>query len=368
MLKHILRNFFLVAALISLLIPANNLGAQPPSRQAAGQEQKPSAEQKKEPQKQEPQKEEKPGEFAISVEVPVVTVDVVATTQHGDIITGLKKENFRVLEDGVPQTITNFAPTDAPITMVILMEFSKIGYGYFAGKALYTAYDFVNHLNQKDWVALETFDLKPRIEVDFTQNKEEIKDAVAHLYFPGFSESNVFDALLDTLDRLKGIKGKKSILLLASGLDTFSKHTLDQTIKEIRQTDVTIYCIGMSHDYVEYLDSHGMIGSIGRMSFYQAENQLSTFANMTGGRAWHPQFQGEMPGIFQDVVASLRNQYSLAYTPTNKAHDGKLRKIKVQLVNPDGTPLEVKDHKGKVQKLVVYAREGYTVPKGNVGD
>jgi VWFA-related protein len=362
MLKHTFRNFFLVAALISLLIPANHLGAQPPSPQAAGQEQK------KEPQKQEPQKEEKPGEFAISVEVPVVTVDVVATTQHGDIITGLKKENFRVLEDGVPQTITNFAPTDAPITMVILMEFSKVARGFFAGKALYTAYDFVNHLNQKDWVALVTFDLKPRVEVDFTQNKEEIKDAVAHLYFPGFSESNVFDALLDTLDRLKSIKGKKSILLLASGLDTFSKHTLDQTIKEIRQTDVTIYCIGMSHDYVEYLDSHGMLGSIGRMSYYQAENQLNTFANMTGGRAWHPQFQGEMPGIFSDVVNSLRNQYSLAYTPANKAHDGKLRKIKVQLVNPDGTPLEVKDHKGKVQKLVVYAREGYIVPKGNVGD
>ena len=367
-MKQSLRNIIFVAALISLWIPPNKLLAQSPSQQPAGQQQKPSADQKKEPQKQEPQKQEKPGDFAITVEVPVVTVEVVATTQHGDIITGLKKENFRILEDGVPQTITNFSPTDAPITMVIVMEFSKVASGVFSYKARGATYDFVNHLNKNDWVALETFDMKPRIEVDFTQNKEEIKDAVAHMYFPGFSESNVFDALLDTLDRLKSVKGKKSILLLASGLDTFSKHTLDQTIKELRQSDVTIYCIGMSHDYVEYLDSHGMIGSIGRMNYLQAENQLKNFANMTGGRAWNPQFQGEYPGIFQDVVASLRNQYSLAYTPANKTRDGKLRKIKVQLVNPDGTPLEVKDQKGKVQKLQVYAREGYTVPKGNVGD
>jgi VWFA-related protein len=367
MKKPILRKFILVLALISLLVPAGNLRAQSPS-QPAGQDQKPSVEQKKEPQKQEPQKEQKPGDFAISVEVPVVTVDVVATTQHGDIITGLKKENFRVLEDGVPQTITNFAPTDAPITMVILVEFSKIAYGIFSYKALGASYDFVNHLNKNDWVALASFDLKPRIEVDFTQNKEEIKDAVSHMYFPGFSESNVFDALLDTVDRLKGVKGKKSILLLASGVDTFSKHTLDQTIKELRQTDVTIYCIGMSHDIVEYLDSHGMIGSIGRMTYYQAENQLKTFAQMTGGRAWNPQFQGEYPSIFQDVVASLRNQYSLVYTPANHAHDGKLRKIKVELVAPDGSPLTVLDQKGKKMKYVVYAREGYVIPKGNVGD
>lgn len=307
-------------------------------------------------------------EATISIEVPVVTVDVVATTNHGDIIPGLRKENFRILEDGVPQTITNFAAADAPITMVVLMEFSKVAYGIFSYKALQGAFDFVHYLNKSDWVALETFDLKTRLEVDFTQNKDEIKDAVAHLYFPGFSESNVFDALLETVDRLKEVKGKKSILLLASGLDTFSRHTLDQTMKELRQSDVTIFCVGMSRDYIEYLDSHGMIGGAGRLSFYQAENQLKTFANMTGGRAWNPMFQGEFPGIFQDVIASLRNQYSLAYVPANRTRDGKFHKIKVQLVAPDGSPLVVQDQKGKKQKYVVYAREGYTAPKGNIGD
>src|SRR5207245_10532956 len=85
------------------------------------------------PDKQE-KKPEQPGEFAISIEVPLVTVDVVVTDNSGNFITGLKKDNFRILEDGVPQTITNFSPTDAPITMVMLMEFSKLGYEYYAYK------------------------------------------------------------------------------------------------------------------------------------------------------------------------------------------------------------------------------------------
>src|SRR5512136_429853 len=92
-------------------------GPQPtsPAQENPAPSQKPAT-----PQQQKPQE----GGVTISVEVPVVTLDVVAATQNGDIIPGLKKENFRVLEDGQPQTIKNFGPTDAPITMVVLMEFS----------------------------------------------------------------------------------------------------------------------------------------------------------------------------------------------------------------------------------------------------
>jgi len=149
---------------------------------------------------QEPQQ----GGVSISVEVPVVTLDVVTTTQHGDLITGLKRDNFRIIEDGQPQTITNFAPSDAPLTIVMLMEFSSRGYyQWFAYQAKYWADAFFPNLQQKDWVALITFDMRSRIEADFTQNKDEVREALYHLYFPGFSETNVFDAILDTVDRLK---------------------------------------------------------------------------------------------------------------------------------------------------------------------
>jgi VWFA-related protein len=338
--------------------PTGPQGGAPPPPQ---QQQKPEPTQSPTPAQQPPQ-----GGVTIAVDVPIVTLDVVATTQRGDIIPGLKKENFRILDDGVPQTITNFSPTEAPITMVVLMQFSGNSYGWFAYYAKYWADALFPNLQAKDWVALETFDMKTRLEVDFTQNKDEIRQAIYRLYFPGFSESNGFDASLETVDRLKDVNGKKSILLLASGVDTFSKHTLDQTMKQLRGSDVTIFCVGLGKTWTNYLETHGYRGS--NLNYLQAENQLRTFAAETGGYAWFPQFDGEIPDIFRSVAAFLRHQYSLSYSPSNGAKDGKFHKLKVELVAPDGGPLTVVDQKGKKQKFQVYAREGYQAPKGGVGD
>jgi len=252
--------------------------------------------------------------------------------------------------------------------MVVLMEFSARAYGWFSYQAKYWADALFPNLKPKDWVALVTFDMKPRMEVDFTQNKDEVRQAIYHLYFPGFSESNIFDALLDTVDRLKGVKGKKSILVLASGVDTFSKHTLDQTLKALRGTDVTIFAVGVDKPLMNYLQLHGGVGGMRELNYLQAENQLKTFAQMTGGFAWFPQFDGEIPGVMREVTEFLRHQYSLSYTPTNTKADGKYRKIKVELVAPDGGPLTITDQKGKKLKWVVYAKEGYTAPLGGVGD
>ena len=150
---------------------------------------------------------------SINVEVPVVTLDVIAATQHGDILTGLKRENFRVIDDGAPQTVTGFGATDAPITIAMVMEFSSRGYFDLVRlHAKYWSEAFFPNLKQKDWVALVTFDMKSRIEVDFTQNKDEVARRSTILYFPGFSESNVFDAILTTIDQMKDVKGKKSML------------------------------------------------------------------------------------------------------------------------------------------------------------
>jgi len=352
MFTSLFRRSVLSVLVLALLVPPSELAAW---AQDQGKD--------KQPAQAEPQ--QAPG-FSISVTVPVVSVDVVVTDNNGNYLTGLKKENFRVTEDNKVQTITNFAPTDAPITIVLLLEFSKLGYQVFTYNAVNWAANFLRNLKPNDWVALETFNMRPSIEVDFTHSRDEVLRGLSSLYFPPFSESNLFDALSDVLDRIKDVKGKKSVLVLASGMDTFSRLTLDKVMLRIRETDATIYTVGVGERLFLMAEANGG-GSFGeQMNFLQAENQMRTFAAMTGGRAFFPRFDGEIPSIMQDIAASLRNQYSLAYTPANTALDGKYRKIKVELVAPDGGPLTITDQKGKKVKFQVYARQGYTAPKSNV--
>jgi hypothetical protein len=96
------------------------------------------------------------------------------------------------------------------------------------------------------------------------------------------------------------------------------------------------------------------------IDYLQADNQLTNFARLTGGRFYQPRFTGELPSIFRDIASDIRNQYSLAYHPTNPKLDGSYRKLKVELVAPDGSPLKVRDQKGKDVKYQIIAREGYT--------
>lgn len=294
--------------------------------------------------------------FAITATVPLVNVDVVVTDNDGNYLNGLTKENFRVTEDGAPQVITNFGTTDAPITVVLLLEFSQLGYGWFLYNARNWADAFLHQLHPNDWVALESFNMRENVEVDFTHNPREIEQGLISLILPPFHEANLFDAVVDVTGRLQDVKGKKAILVLASGMDTFSKLTLDKTLSRLKETDVTIYCVGVAEEmFVRTVSGGGL-------TYLQAQNQLRTFAEMTGGRSWFPRFDGEIPGIMADVAGSLRNEYSLGYISTNQNHDGKYRKIKVELVAADGGPYVVIDPKGKKRKFQVYARQGYVAP------
>ena len=349
MRTNVFRKPILSLLLLTLLIPAGELAAL-----AQGKNKQPP-----------PPPQQAPGGYSISVIVPVVSVDVVVTDNNGNYLTGLKKENFRITEDGTIQTITNFAPSDAPITIVLLLEFSKLGYQVFSYNAVNWAAAFLGTLKPTDWVALETFNMRSNVEVDFTHNGNEVMQGLESLNFPPFSESNLFDALSDVLDRMKDVKGKKSVLVLASGIDTFSKMNLDQTMKRIRETDATIFTVGVGAQIFMGMEMNAGGGFGQQLTGLQAENQLKTFAALTGGRSWSPRFDGEIPSIMQDVAASLRNQYSMAYSPSNNATDGKYRKIKVELVAPDGGPLTVNNEKGKKIKFQVYARQGYTAPNSN---
>ena len=375
--------FAVVLVMAIALAPVVPLLAQqqPPQQQGQQQQQAPEAggpqgdvgplalPKKKEepPPEKKPEVKNPPGmpEYSLRVDVPLVTVPVLVTTKDGQFIPGLKKENFRVLEDGVPQRVTNMTQAqDAPITAVLLVEFASTGYK-FNYDALNASYSFANTLKPNDWIAVIAFDMRPRMLTDFTQHKQAVYGALRQLWMPGFREINTWDALYDTLDRLEGVEGRKYVILIGTGLDTFSKIHYDQILKKVKDShNITIFTVSTGRLLREAIrDSAATTSSMGptiaSMNFLQAENAMNSFAKMTGGRGYYPRFEAEMPEIFNEIGQSVRNQYNLAYKPTNTKQDGTWRKVKVELMDENGQPLRVRNQKGKDVKYEVIARDGY---------
>ena len=299
-------------------------------------------------------------------DVTTVQLDVSVLSDKGQFIPNIPRGNFRVLEDNVPQKITSFETnSEAPMTIAMVIEFSNLYQQYWTEgwyQTLTAAYGFVQTLKPQDYVAVVAYDIRPEILTDFTTDRQKIAEAMQRMRIPAFSESNLYDALVDTAKRMSDIDGRKAILLIASGRDTFSKLTFDKARKAIQEAAVPIYAISLLQ--ASRIVAENYMGPEERMDFLQADNQMNTFARETGGQAYFPRFYGEFPGIFQSVSNALRNQYSIAYQPSNQAKDGKYRKLKVELVDPaTGNALRIVNEKGKPMKYRVVAKPGYTAPR-----
>ena len=333
----------------------------------------------------------------LTISTNIVNVDaVVYRKKSGQIVTGLKKENFALFADGVQQKITNFSTPEAPITVVMVVEYSKwsevFGYygsgGYDPGTfevirpmAMFLS-QFIKPPN--DYVSVVAFDMRPTPLTDFTNDPGRINQVINLLLrnYPAFRETNLFDALKFTLiggrgdsvvldnskteksdySGLANVQGRRrAVILIASGIDTFSKINYGDARKILQNAGVPIYIIGTAGlfkkkygDQLPATDS--LTGMPGRMTFLQAENTLNTFAKETGGAYYPYTFEGELPKILGSINALLRNQYSLAFNPGD-VHDGKQHKITVKVdVNGDG---QYDD-----KEFVIQARQIYNAPKG----
>jgi Ca-activated chloride channel homolog len=301
-------------------------------------------------------------------DVSVVTVDVAVTDSKGHFIPGLPPSAFRVLEDNVPQQIKSISPGEAPMTVALVVEFSarfQQFYGSTWYQTLTAAYGFAQSLKPDDYLAIVAYDIRPEMLSDFTTDRRKTQEALQRLNIPGFSEANLYDALTDTADRMSGIEGRKAIVLISSGIDTFSRKNYGETRKSLQEAGVPVYAIGLMQALRDMADAMGALGSIARLDFLQADNAMRTFSKETGGMAFFPRFMGEFPTIFQNIHQALRQQYVITYDPANKAHDGTFRKIKVELVNPaTNEPLAMKDEKtGKPLKYQIFAKAGYKAPR-----
>lgn len=356
------------------------------------------------PAEQKPAEEQTPADVVnkaqdaekITVSTTLVNVDaVVYQKKSGQIMAGLKKPQFAVFVDGVQKEITNFSTPEAPITAVLVIEYSKWSelFGYYGSQGMENGVNEVIRpaamfLSQfikppNDFASVVAFDMRPTPLTDFTNDPRRINEVISLLLrnSPAFRENCLFDALKFTLiggrgdsvvledsksekseySGLVSVEGRrKAVILVASGWDTFSKINYGQVRKIIQNSGIPIYAIGTAGMFkARYGDrisaTGGIDGSPGRMDFLQAENQLKTFAAETGGAYYPFTFEGEIPGILQNINAMLRSQYSLAFKPDD-IHDGKAHKIVVKVdVDGDG----VYDEK----TFVVQARQIYNAPK-----
>jgi VWFA-related protein len=290
-----------------------------------------------------------PESYSIRVNVPLVTLDVSVLTPNGYSVPELTKENFRVFEDGVPQAITSFSLRETPVTAVLLVEFSVQSTMEMGSPALLACSRFAQSLKPEDWTALILFDREARLVQDFTQDKRELEATLGAARVPLLRETNLFDALDDTLDRLQAVEGRKYIILIASGADSFSKAILDDVYKKIESAQNTVIYV---------------LDNAAGMPDRQAINQMRAFARMTGGRVYFPTSLYEYGDAFREVQQSMHHRYTLSYRPTHSTQNdtGAWHKIKVQVVNPANSVPGSKEDSGR--KYQVIARDGYRTGKG----
>ncbi|MEP7075166.1 MAG: VWA domain-containing protein [Acidobacteriota bacterium] len=332
-----------------------------------------------------------------TVETKLVSVDaVVYNKKTGQVITGLKKENFGIFENGVKQDISSFNTPEAPITVTLVVEYSKWTeqFGSASGGMFEPgAYEVIRPVAQflskfikppNDYASVIAFDIRPTPITDFTNDPNRLRQTVDILLrnTPAFRENNLYDALKFALIGGRGdtvvlddskeksadyggmvdVKAKRrAILLVASGIDTFSKINFDEARRIVQEAGIPIYIISTGNlfckKYCDYLDpSRVMPGMPDRMTFLSAQNQLNTFAKESGGMHYPMTFESEVPSYLNSINALLRSQYSLAYD-INGPHDpGKKYKIEVK-VDVDG------DGQYDDKEYIVQHRLFYVTPK-----
>ena len=357
--------------------------------------------------------EQKPGEEKPAEEIPkevintpqeaevvkVVTnlVNIEATVVHKkskQIVGNLKQANFAIFEDGVQQTITNFATPEAKLNVAVVIEYSRlaqaissIGTGGMEDgrrELIAPAALFMQDAVQRgDYISVIAYDMRPTPLTDFTNDPRRINEVINLLVRnrPAFRETNLFDALKLTLvggradsvvlednqpeksdyNGLVSVEGRRrAVFLISTGIDTFSRTNYDQARKIAQNAGIPIYIIGTGNmfykrygDQTEATDS--LSGFPGRLTFLQAQNTLSTFAKETGGAYFPVTFEGEYRSTLSAINALMRSQYSLGYNPGER-RDGKQHKIVVKVdINGDG----VYDDK----EFEVQHRKFYNAPK-----
>ncbi len=290
----------------------------------------------------------------IHLTVDRVNVGVIVTNARGKFVEGLRRTDFHVFDNGAEQPIAEFAPVDDPAQVLLLIEAGPAVY-FLQDAHLYTASALLEGLSPGDRVALVRYAEAPLTLLDFTADKRAAQNALGGISFNlGFGQLNLSASLNAILDGLVRVPGKKTIILLSTGVDTSANEAINQLQSRLQTGDVRILCVSLSGPLRNGKNGgHAKIQQA-QQGFADADARLQAIANATGGRVFFPQNAKAFQDTYRQIAQLVRHEYSLAFQPP--VADGAVHQITVTV------DLSDESNKGKLIEYRVDHRKGYRAP------
>jgi VWFA-related protein len=302
-----------------------------------------------------------PAPTPLQVTTELVKLDVGVMDKRGQLVAGLKSDDFRVLDNGAEQPLTFFAPVEAPAQILVLIETSPAVY-LIENEHLLAAYALLDGLATDDQVALATYDQGPRAVLALTPDKRALLAALNQVqYTMGMAQLNLYDSVSTVLDWLEPATGKKALLVLTTGIDSSPTARWDALVEKARARDVVIFPVALGGSLRGGPNKKTKKAGGPLSVFTKGYAALGSLAAITGGRAYFPESAKDFAPIYGEIAAMLRHEYVLGIAP---AHDGEFHLLGVEVLKNGATSRAATS--GSVQtkgsEYHVFVRQGYQAP------
>ena len=277
----------------------------------------------------------KAGDERLMVNTDLVTLSVSVTNADGQAVPGLDKSAFTVFDNKAPQRISFFSDDDAPASIAVVFDTSGSMSGRKIARAKEALADFIQTGHDRDEYFLIDFDSQARLLLDRTRDGDALLRKLT--YAEPHGNTALYDAVYLGIEKvMSGAYQKRAIILVSDGEDNDSRYSFNELRRSLKESDVTIYAIGVSTNFIL------------RKGSLNGRETLEELASVSGGKAFFPNSASEMIEAFERVGLELRHLYSIGYRPSSLARNGEWHHVKVKVVPTVGSP-----------RLFVRSREGY---------
>lgn len=291
----------------------------------------------------------------------MVTLKLLVQDSNGYFIPNLRRDNFVVYENGVRQQNATVDIEHAPVTLAVLMEFGGRAPGLnrqMGDEVARAAQQLLDELGPEDKVTFWKYSDQVQKLADANQSRDAVKTELINMGTPVVSETNLYDAIIATVAEMRQVRGRKAIVLITSGIDTFSKAHYEDARKAAQESDAPIYVISLTQVLRQIMQMQDR--PLVSVDWDKLERQLQEIARISGGRAYTPSNTIQLSPVYDDMMENLKVRYVITYKSSNNIDANAPRSVRVELVDPQtGGPLVIRDANGRIVRASVILQENY---------